>query len=297
MVPIIDAHHHIWRQEDLPWLKGPMVPRIFGPYEPLRRDYPVTEFLEDLEGNDVEASVYIQVNWGKGQELEEVRWVSEVNKEHGWPHAIVSYVDLLSDTAPEMISVQSEYPLMRGVRMQLHWHEDERYRFQPEPDVMNKPIFRENFKHLADQGWSFDLQLFAGQMKDGAELVAAFPDTTFILQHVGMLEDGSPTNREHWLDGLKRLAEHPNVVVKISGLGTFIHENSETHIADVVGQALELFGVQRCVFGSNFPIEKLWTDYDALIGAYRRTLSHLSAQEQKAIFYDNASRIYRLGLS
>ena len=67
MIPIIDAHHHIWRQADLPWLQGPMVPRIFGPYEPIRRDYPIAEYLADIEGSGVEKSVYVQSNWAQGQ--------------------------------------------------------------------------------------------------------------------------------------------------------------------------------------------------------------------------------------
>ncbi len=64
--PVIDAHHHIWRQADLPWLVGPMLPRIFGPYEPIRRDYPIEEFLADIAGSGVVKSVYVQANWAPG---------------------------------------------------------------------------------------------------------------------------------------------------------------------------------------------------------------------------------------
>ena len=65
MTGIVDAHHHIWHQADLPWLVGPMQPRIFGPYEPIRRDYPIREYLDDLSGNGVVKSVYVQTNWAK----------------------------------------------------------------------------------------------------------------------------------------------------------------------------------------------------------------------------------------
>jgi predicted TIM-barrel fold metal-dependent hydrolase len=76
MIPIIDAHHHIWRQDDLAWLKGPMQPRIFGPYEPIRRDYPIAEYLADLTGTGVVGSVYCQTNWPPKGELTEVEWVA-----------------------------------------------------------------------------------------------------------------------------------------------------------------------------------------------------------------------------
>jgi predicted TIM-barrel fold metal-dependent hydrolase len=68
---IVDAHHHIWRQADLPWLVGPMLPRIFGPYEAIRRDYPMTEYLADIAGSGVTRSVYVQANWAKAQFAEE----------------------------------------------------------------------------------------------------------------------------------------------------------------------------------------------------------------------------------
>src|SRR5688500_18033366 len=95
-IPVIDAHHHIWRQADLQWLTGPMDPRIFGPYQPLRRDYPIDEFLADIAGSGVVASVYVQANWAPQRAEDEVAWVQRTADESGWPHAIVSYADLLA---------------------------------------------------------------------------------------------------------------------------------------------------------------------------------------------------------
>ena len=294
MIPITDAHHHIWRQDDLPWLQGAMVPRIFGPYEPIRRDYPIAEYLVDVKGSHVERSVYIQVNWAKDKAAEEVAWVQSVANTHGWPHGIVGYVDLLADDAAAVMAAEAKSPLMRGIRMQLHWHENPLYRFAAAPDVMNQPAFRKNFAQLAHHGWSFDLQVFTSQMADAARLAAAFPQVTFVLQHAGMLEDLSPAGRLAWLQGMQRLAQQPNVVSKLSGLGTFVHRNDAQHIADIVQPTVDLFGADRCLFGSNFPIEKLWTDYLGLVTAHRAALAHLSVADQTAILSGNARRIYRL---
>lgn len=297
MIPIIDSHHHIWRQQDLPWLLGPMVPRIFGPYESIRRDYLVDEFQKDLSQSDVVASVYVQVNWAPDQAVDEVKWVDEVADASGWPAAIVGYADLLREGAADVLKAQSAISRMRGIRMQLHWHENEMYRFSPVPDQMNDPMFRKNLALLEDYDWSFDLQLFASQMNDGAALANAFPGITFILQHSGMLEDPSPDSRARWLEGMKRLAECPNVVSKTSGLGTFIHENNPAHIKDIVDQTISLFGPERCLFGSNFPIEKLWTDYASLVTAHREALQSYPDDIQRAVLHDNAKRIYRLDVS
>jgi predicted TIM-barrel fold metal-dependent hydrolase len=94
---------------------------------------------------------------------------------------------------------------------------------------------------------------------------------------------------------MKRLAASSNVVSKLSGLGTFIHRNDAAHIADVVGETVAIFGADRCLFGSNFPIEKLWTDYRSLVEAYRAATRSLKADQRESIFRTTAVRLYRLG--
>jgi predicted TIM-barrel fold metal-dependent hydrolase len=79
---IVDTHFHIWRQADLPWLVGPMQPRIFGPYESIRRDYPMTEYLADIKGTGVQKSVYVQANWPVERAEAEVAWVENVALEN-----------------------------------------------------------------------------------------------------------------------------------------------------------------------------------------------------------------------
>jgi predicted TIM-barrel fold metal-dependent hydrolase len=294
MIPAVDGHHHIWRQADLPWLQGPIVPRIFGPYEPIRRDYPIEEFLADIAGSGIEKSVYVQTNWAKSGAVAEVEWVQGVADRHGWPHAIVGYADLLDDHVSDTLRRQALYPLMRGVRMQLHWHRNEMYRFAAAPDLMDDQRLRRNIRLLAEHGWSFDLQVFTSQMADAARLAADNPDITFVLQHAGMLEDLSPDGRAAWREGMKRLAGQQNIVSKLSGLGTFIHANDPAHVKDVALQTVEIFGAERCLFGSNFPIEKLWTSYADLVAAHRAAISMLPIEDQQAILGGTAKRVYRL---
>ncbi|WP_159007522.1 amidohydrolase family protein [Bradyrhizobium sp. S69] len=296
MTAIVDGHHHIWRRDDLPWLSGPMQPRIFGPYEPIRRDYPIGEYLDDLAGSDVVRSVYVQTNWANSRFEDETAWVQQTANESGWPHAIVAYADFSIDDVRPQLDRLARYPLVHGARMQLHWHENQLYRFAARPDLCTDPVIRRNIGRLADYGWSFDLQVFAPQMTDAAALAEACPDVTFILQHAGMLEDLSPEGRSAWRAGMLRLAACPNVVSKLSGLGTFIHRNDPAHIADVVTDTVAIFGAGRCLFGSNFPIEKLWTSYRDLVGAFRGAAERLRPDQREAIFNTTATRVYRLEL-
>ncbi|MDA9503137.1 amidohydrolase family protein [Bradyrhizobium sp. CCBAU 11357] len=294
MNDIVDGHHHIWRQADLPWLTGPMQPRIFGPYEPIRRDYPIQEYLDDLKDSGVTRSVYVQTNWAPEHFEEEAAWVQRTSDEHGWPHAIVAYANFAADDVRPQLDRLKRYPLLRGARMQLHWHENPLYRFAARPDLCADPVIRRNVACLADYGWSFDLQVFTPQMPDAAQLAESCPGVTFILQHAGMLEDLSPAGRAAWRAGMARLATCPNVVSKLSGLGTFIHRNDPVHIAAVLTDTVAIFGAERCLFGSNFPIEKLWTSYRELVEAFRAAAAPFSAEQQDAIFKATATRVYRL---
>ncbi len=292
--PIIDAHHHVWRQADLPWLTGPMQPRIFGPYEPIRRDYLMAEYLRDISGLGVAKSVYVQANWAPEAFAAEAAWVQAVSDETGWPQAIVAYADFTVDDVRPQLDALAHVPLLRGVRQQLHWHENEAYRFAPHPGLPADPTVRRNVARLADYGWSFDLQVFSGQMADAAGLAAACPDVTFILQHAGMLEDLSGDGRAAWRAGMRRLAAERNVVAKLSGFGAFIHRNDADHIAWMTRETVALFRPERCLFGSNFPIEKLWTDYGALLDAYLAATKNYTEKERRSIFHDTAARVYRL---
>ena len=291
---IVDAHHHIWRQADMPWLSGPMQPRIFGPYESIRRDYLVDEFLADLAGTGVTRSVYVQANWPSENFEREVAWVSQVADESGWPHGIVGYADVTADDVRPQLDRLTKYKLMRGVRMQLHWHENETYRFAARPDLATDSKIQRNIAYLSDYGWSFDLQVFAPQMAGAAELAAACPKVTFVLQHAGMLEDLSDQGWAEWRAGMTLLAALPNVVSKTSALGTFIHRNDPAHIAAITRETVALFGAQRTLFGSNFPIEKLWTTYPELVAAHRAAAAQLPEADQRALLHDTAMRVYRL---
>ena len=217
----IDSHFHIWRQKDQPWLVGPMVPRIFGPYEAIRRDYPIEEFLADQNGSGVEKAVYVQTNWAKEDFEKEVAFLTDTAKATGWPHAIVGYADMtVGDVRPQIDRLKT-YPLLRGVRMQLHWHETPAFRFAKSADQVIDPVVKKNVARLKDYGLSFDLQLFPAQMKDGLELVGENPETNFILTHTGMLTDLTEPVVEEWKAGLRTLAKTPNLYAKLSGLGTF----------------------------------------------------------------------------
>jgi len=294
MTPIIDAHHHVWPQANLPWLNGPMQPRIFGPYESIMRDYLIDEYRKDCEPSGVTQSVYVQANWAPDRFEDEVAWVQKVGEEQGLVSGIVGYADMTVDDVRPQLDKLARYPLMRGIRQQLHWHKNPMYAFAKVPDMALNETVQRNVAYLADYNWSFDLQVFAAQMHGATKLAAACPTVTFILQHAGMLEDQSDESWALWKTNMQRLAGQPNVVTKLSAFGTFTHRNDPAFIAQMITETVKLFGVERCVFGSNFPIEKIWTDYASLLNAFVEGSASLGLGAQQKIFHDNAARVYRL---
>jgi predicted TIM-barrel fold metal-dependent hydrolase len=183
---------------------------------------------------------------------------------------------------------------MRGTRLQLHWHEDERFRYASGPARMHDPVFRDNIGALADLGWLFELQVFPGQMADAARLVRDFPETTFVLVHAGMLESAAQHDLFPWRAGLELLAPLPNVMVKLSGIGTFVHRVDEELIRLVTTTAVGLFGSERCMFGSNFPIESIWSDFHSFMQTWLRVAADLAPKARRDVLGRTARRVYSL---
>ena len=249
-----------------------------------------SEYLADIAGTGVVKSVYVQANWAPEQAEDEVAWVQRTADETGWPHAIVGYADLLAEDVRPTLDRLKRYPLMRGIRMQLHWHENPQYRFASAARPRDDPTLRRNIAALADYGLSFDLQVFAPPDGRRGRLAADIPGDDLhpaARRHARRSVGGGP-------DRLARAAcgswpRSRTWSSKLSGLGTFIHRNDPEHIAWIVDETVALFGAGRCLFGSNFPIEKLWTDYATRSSARtaRRSAGYSEA-EQRAVLHDTA---------
>lgn len=292
--PIVDAHHHIWRFADLPWLVGPPAPRIFGTYDAIRRDYSIEEYVAEATKAGVVRSVYVQTNWPPARALDEVAWVQSVAARDGFPHGIVGFADLAAPDVEETLDAMRAFPSVRGIRQQLHWHVKPLYRFAACADLVNDSAWRRGLAAVRRRGLLFELQVFAGQMADSARLARDFPDLTLVLLHAGMLEDRSPAGLAQWRNGMRALAACPNVVVKLSGLGTFVRACAVELWRPVIEETVAMFGADRCMFGSNFPVEKLWTSYADVVAAVEASLAHLSERERAAVWHDTGARVYRL---
>ena len=136
--PVIDTHHHIWLRKDVGWLADPPIPRMFGDYFGIRRDYPVEEWINDIVPQGVTKSVHVTAMWGPGRALDETRWLQSVADKHGFPHGIVCNTDLADPNAEAALKAQKQFPNLRGVRQMLYWDSDPVRQAAPRADLLQR---------------------------------------------------------------------------------------------------------------------------------------------------------------
>lgn len=292
--PMIDTHHHIWLRRDVAWLADPPIPRMFGDYFGIRRDYPVEEWMNDIVPQGAVKSVHVTAMWGPGRALDETRWLQSVADKHGFPQGIVCNADLAGPDAEAALKAQKQFPNLRGVRQMLYWDKDPVRQGASRPDLCNDPDFRRGFALLEAHDLHFELQVYAGQAKYAVALLKAFPNVRMILVHAGMLTARTPEAIDEWRAALTAMAAYPNLHVKLSGLGMYSGGITYAQARQVIRDAIQIFGVERAIYGSNFPLEKLHASYEDFFGVYRRVLSEYTEVEQRAVFHDNAVKFYRL---
>jgi predicted TIM-barrel fold metal-dependent hydrolase len=292
--PAIDTHHHIWLRKDVAWLADPPVPRMFGDYFGIRRDYPVEEFMQDVKPAGITKSVHVTAMWGPGRALDESKWLQAEADKHGFPHGIVCNVDLADPNADAALKTQKQFPNLRGVRQMLYWDNDPVRQGAPRPDFCNDPAFRRGFALLEKHDLHFELQVFAGQAAHAVELIRAFPSVRMILVHAGMLASRTEAAINQWRAALAAMAVYPNLHVKISGLGMYSGGITLPQARQVIRDVIQIFGINRTIYGSNFPLEKLHASYADFFAIYRAVLSEYSEVEQRAVLHDNAAKFYRL---
>jgi predicted TIM-barrel fold metal-dependent hydrolase len=290
---IIDAHHHLWdlKAVHYPWLMAEGVRRFFGDPAPIQKDYRVDDLREDAADYQLAGSVHIQVGCDEGQELLESAWVQRCSDEIGLPSAIVAFCDLSKPDAQSVLSGQREFANVRGIR-QITGRSAEEDAQTGTGGLLNDVVWKRNLATLAEQGLSFDLQLVPGQVRDAARVLEKNPGLKVALCHCGSPWDQSADGLSSWRDGLAVLAELPNVYCKISGLGMFNHNWSAESIRPIVESCIEIFTPKRCMFGSNFPVDKLHGSYTDVWRAFEKIASQFREEEQDALFADTATQFY-----
>jgi len=281
--PIVDAHQHFWdpRINYHPWLcDQPPVPFRYGDYSALRRPYLPADYFADAAGHHVEKTVYVETEWDPRDPTGEMRYAEELRRETGFPTVAVAQARLDRDDVGATLQALAKFDFVRGIR------------HKPRPGQMNDASWREGFASLSRLGLRFDLQAPWTQLDEAARLAGDFPDASIILNHTGLPADRSRAGISGWSKTLQTLASRPNTAIKISGLGVPGQAWTVASNREVLLAAIDIFGSERAMFASNFPVDGLCASFDTIASGMREILSGFSAAGQRAFFHDNAVRIY-----
>ena len=316
-IPIIDPHHHIWNQAGNP--------------------YSIDDLSADVaSGHQVIATVFVQAHYGyRTAGPEALRCVGETERIEEAANAaqrnddkfklcagIVGFADLtLGRRVGEVLDAHRKAAPVRfrgvrhGVARDPHFPNGIVLRPAP-PNMLADPEFRAGLTMLAEYGLSFDAMLYHCQIKELAAMAQAIPELPIVLDHFGCIIGVGPyVGREQdtfrtWRDDIRLLAESPNVSIKLGGMGMIIcgarfHERalppSSRELADAwrpyVETCIEAFGAERCMFESNFPVDKAMFSYPVLWNAFKRLTAGASASDKAALLHATAARFYKLNVS
>jgi predicted TIM-barrel fold metal-dependent hydrolase len=287
----IDAHHHLWdlNAVNYPWLMEKGAVRFFGDPTPIQRNYLLPEFRADAEAAGFSASVHIQV--GAADPWAEAQWVQSVTDQFpSWPLVQVAFCDLTAGDLTEQLDRLQTLPSLRGVR-QIIGRAPGEDQLSGTNDLLDNPKFLAGLKQLGDRGLSFDLQLLPELMVRTAAVLDQAPTTQVALCHAGSPHDRSEKGLESWSKALRSLSALPQVTCKLSGLGMFDHNWTADSVRPIVETCLTQFGPERCMFGSNFPVDSLSSNYADLIARHKALVAEADHDQ---VFGRTAQHFYQM---
>ncbi len=313
-LPIVDAHHHLWVEHGVPYL---------GP-----------EITEDVgDGHAIGATVFIQANYNYRSDLpphlapvgetEAAAAIAAECAAAGCPTrvaaAIVAFADLTQgETLDDVLDAHEAAGrgAFRGVRHSVSRdpHYPDGIIVRPAPaGLLGTPAYRNGMARLAERGISYDAMLYHSQIGELTEAARALPDLAIVLDHIGCIIGLGPYRGHEqetfrsWRGDMAELAGCPNVNVKLGGFGMIIcgpewHEAAMPPSSAQLAQAwrpyiescIELFGAERCMFESNFPVDKAMYSYRTLWNAFKLLAQDASDSERNALFSGTAARVYRI---
>jgi predicted TIM-barrel fold metal-dependent hydrolase len=281
-----------------------------NPYKnPHAQSYLPDNYRADAEGYNVVGVVHIEAHWDPKDRVGETRWVrslADSGKENGLLKGIVGEADLSADNLDQLLEGHAQDHSARSIRhivnyldgSHSNWWAAQGYQAKPgwvvDQDYLENPKFVANFPRLAHYGLGFDYMGFSNHMKPMAELALRNPGITIYVEHTGMPYDHTPEGVALWREGMRALAGAPNVTCKISGLGNTVPKWTEASIRPYVLEAIDIFGVDRCMFASNFPTDKAFSTMRAIWEAFFSMTKEFTPEERDKLFAANAIRHYRL---
>jgi len=283
----VDTHIHFWDLDD-PTLYYDMLkaefqhPVIGPPFGKLKTNYLVDDYIAETRAANVTKAVHVQAALGIDDPVIETAWLQAAADRTGFPQAIVAHSDLRDPDVQAELERHMQSANVKGIR-------DFSY-----GDYLVEPDFHRGFALLERFNLAASVDVKWQDMRMLRDLAGKFPNIIVVLDHCGFPTERTPEYFAGWKKGVSDLAAAENVVCKISGLGMADQSWTTESIRPWILHCIEAFGPDRCIFGSNWPVDKLFSDYGTLIDAYTEIVGGFSRDEQVATFSGNAEVLYRI---
>jgi predicted TIM-barrel fold metal-dependent hydrolase len=307
-LPIVDAHHHLWDLEgelNYPWLTS-NEHAYQGDNSAIRRTYLPEEYFRDSALHNVIATVHIEAECDRSKQVEETAWVSGMAAAHGMPNAVVAHAWIDEPNSEEILAQQKAFPLVRGIRTKpiIASGPDgggpdgsgPNGSVKGQPRSLQDPKWRNGLALLEKYDLSWDLRVPWYHLAEAAEVVREHPNLRIALNHTGYPMDRSPEALTVWRRGMEALAACPNVWCKLSGFPVLGQPYTVANNQPIILDAIRMFGVDRCMFASNFPVDGLKGSWDHLYSTYKRAVAGFELADREKLFAKNALAFYRIDL-
>ncbi len=294
---IIDAHHHYWDPSVNyhPWLiDEPMIPFRYGNYAAIRKPFLPPDYDDVAANFNIVTTVTMEGEWDDTDQVSESAWMSEIANTYGRPSAHVARTFLDRPAAADEIARHAAYPIVRGLR---HKPSAASAPDKVEPGLagaMSDPAWRTGYAELSKHGLHFELQAPWWHVNELLDLIAAFPETPVVINHAFMPVDRSREGLAQWREAIAHAAGAPGATVKISGIGIAGQPWKLENQRPIIDACIDAFGPERCMFASNFPVDRLVGSFAQIYDGFLTATNDLTKKERNAVFHDNAVRVYRL---
>ena len=285
---LVDAHVHFWDLDhpDLyySWLQTEGEdPQLGNRLEELKGiNYFVDDFIAETRNANVVKAVHVQAAVGIDDPVSETKWLQSAADRTGFPQAIVAHSNLKDPDVDRELQRHCQYVNTRGIRD------------FSEGDYLVDSEFQRGFALLEKYDLVANVEVYWPDMTKARDLARQFPGIFMALDHCGVPTERNEEYFRNWKQGLSAAAEAKNVFCKISGLGMADNDWTVDSIRPWVLTCIETFGPERCMFATNWPVDKLFSTYDSLIDAYTEIIADFSDDEKKNMFSRNAERLYRI---
>ena len=299
-MPIVDAHHHFWNlRNPHPWLTQlPRIPFRYGDYETICKDFLPADYAAACGPHRVLRHVVVEGEWTPEDPTGEAFWMKALADRCHKPHAMAAQIWLDREDAKAQMQTYTRAPLqgfVRSVRHKPRCASFGDYRSNwAEPGSMRCPRWRQGYALLSRYGLMFELQAPWWHMPEAAELARDFPETHIVVNHAGLPETRDAETLGQWRAAMAQLVPCPNISMKISGLGVRGKTWTIEQQAPVVDALIDDFGVERCLFASNYPVDAIFVKLDDLWTGFKTLTRKGDPKQRLALFCDNAVTLYGL---